>query len=309
MAFDTTDLSLAEAWVEDFESLVYHLGQQEMSRLRNAVRNRTGTGDIYNFERLAKQDMTEKTVRNAAAVDNSPDSSRRTAQVETWNWMAAVDHSDLVRILIDPESEYLISAGAAMGRRVDAITSTAAVGAAVSKSPLSAPASVDLPAGQILVSGTGKLTVDLLREAKRKLDEAEVGVMQGGERYCAINAKGLQDLLEVTEVASYDYNSVKALVQGEVDTFLGFNFIRTEILPGNDTSGITIPLPTNGTGTTETDMICWERSSVALAISDDRFTRVAEDPSINFSTRVYCELTMGSVRIEDEGVVAIEIAK
>ena len=49
-------------------------------------------------------------------------------------------------------------------------------------------------------------------------------------RYLLVTAGQLADLLNITSVTSADFNSVKALVQGDVDTFLGFKFIRTERL-------------------------------------------------------------------------------
>lgn len=39
------------------------------------------------------------------------------------------------------------------------------------------------------------------------------------------------NLLRETEVSSYDFNNVKALVEGKIDTFMGFKFIRTQRLP------------------------------------------------------------------------------
>ncbi len=291
------------AFVEDFESLVYHLGQQEMSRLRNSVRNRTGTGNIYNYERLASANMAASAGRNQATPVVNVEHSRRRCAVTTWEWGEIVDQEDLVRILIDPESEYLLSAGAAMGRQVDQLVAYAAVdNTTTAGADSGAPGTSvgELGAGQFVGAAGGKLTLDDLRAAKRLLDQAEVGIMQGGDRYAVINAKGLQDLLEVTEVASADYNSVKALVQGDIDTFMGFKFIRTEILPGNTQN--------SNIGASNVGCLFYERSALGLSISDDRFTRVGEDPGRKFATRIFCQLTMGVARIEDEGVVVASIA-
>jgi hypothetical protein len=43
-------------------------------------------------------------------------------------------------------------------------------------------------------------------------------------RHIILHANGLASLLSETAVTSSDFNSVKALVQGEVNTFLGFQF-------------------------------------------------------------------------------------
>lgn len=70
--------------------------------------------------------------------------------------------------------------------------------------------------------GSGALTVDTLTAAKEAMDKKGVPT---SDRYVVIEAKGLSDLLNETKITSSDYNSVKALVQGDVDTFLGFKFI------------------------------------------------------------------------------------
>ena len=134
------------------------------------------------------------------------------------------------------------------------------------------------------------MTLDLLPRAKRKRAEAAVD----GDRYLALTAKALEDLLKVTEATSSDYNTVKALVQGEIDTFMGFRFIRTERLP-------------DGGGTGRKYCLAYTSKAIGLCFSDVRFTRVGEDPANSFMTRVYMESTLGAVRIEDLGVVRIEI--
>ncbi len=282
--------SVSVAFVEEFEALVHQLGQQAMSRLRNCVRNRSGTADAFNFERLAAADMAAKAGRHVATPILNVAHSRRQAPQETWSWGEATDNDDDVRTLINPTNEYTRSAAAALGRRYDT-TLCAAMNAAASDG---AGGSTPLPASQQIGTAGQPLTVDLLRSAKRLLDEAEVGNMQGGPRYCAVTAAGLEDLLAETEVTSSDYNAVKALVQGEMNTFLGFEFKRLELTD-----------PAGAAAADNTFAWCWEHNSMGLAIADERFTRIAEDPGLSFSTRIYSECTIGAVRVEDEGVVRI----
>ena len=63
-------------------------------------------------------------------------------------------------------------------------------------------------------------------DAKKILDENETDPEE--TRYLVCTANQLSDFLNIAEVKSSDYNSIKALVQGEVDTYLGFKFIRSE---------------------------------------------------------------------------------
>lgn len=296
--------SVNQAFVERFSSRVHHLGQQRMSRLRSTVYQQSDRANIYNFDRLADAAMVGGGARHATITPLNIAHSRRKATVETWDWTELVDRRDAVRVLQNPGSEYEKAAAKAYGRQVDIIIATAVE--SDSKTTDGAGAPVALPAGQVIGNGTGALSLDYLRQAKRKLDEAEVGDEAGGERYCAINAKGLEDLLKVTEVTSSDYAAVKALVDGSLNSYLGFNFIRTELLPAGTPQG---KWQFQGDNVTGVGMLCWERNCVGLAISDDRFTRIGENAERKFSLQVYCELTMGAARIEDEGVVVIDIAQ
>lgn len=69
--------------------------------------------------------------------------------------------------------------------------------------------------------GTTNLTVDKILEAKKLLDTKNVPA-QG--RHWLGHAYQLNSLLKETKVTSSDYASVKALVNGDINTFLGFEF-------------------------------------------------------------------------------------
>jgi len=281
--------AITDSFVNAFEARVHHLGQQEMSRCLRTVRVKRENAHLFMFDRLANAAMAAKGTGVQATVVSGVVHSRRVAIATPFNWGEHLPQQDAARVLIDPRSEYAAAAGMAYGRQIDSIILAAANGTAATG--VAGAGTQALPAGQ-KIGAAGALSLDNLRSAKRKLDEAEVM----GERYLAINAKGLEDLLKVTEVASADYNTVKALVQGEINTFLGFNFIRTELLPID--AGLA----------SRKQVIAYTSTAIGLGIPQDRMTRVAEDPANSFALRVYLETTLGAVRIEDEGVVQIDLA-
>lgn len=293
--------SIDAAFVYEFESLVHHLGQQEVSRLMNTVRVKVAPASAFHFERIAKSDMATKGTgagtggtgytRNAFVTPiNNVVHSRRAAIPSAFEWGEAIDPQDAARVLIDPQSAYVEAASMAWGRKIDDVIMAAAVGNA--KIGINgAGGDATIPAGNAL-GAVAALTLDHLRQAKRRLDQAEVA----GERYFAHSSKMLEDLLKVTEITSVDYNNVKALVNGEVDTFMGFKFIRTELVPG--VSG----QPTRKLG------VFYTSKSIGLCLPMARFSRIGEDPSRSFMTRIYLETLLGAVRIEDEAVVTIDVA-
>lgn len=285
--------SIDQAFVFEFGRNVWHLGQQSESRLMKTARVKYASADKFHWERLAAANMASKASRLAATPVLNIAHSKRVATGAVYSWGEALDHNDAARILIDPRSEYVKAGASAYGRQIDTIITAAAIASAATGVG-GGGAGAALPAGQ-QIGGTGgatgagqKLTVAGLRQAKRLMDEAEVP----DKRWMVVNAKFLQDLLAVTEVVSSDYNNVKALVMGELNTFLGFEFIRTELIPTN-------------TGNRKWCLAIAD-GAMGLGIAQDRMVRVAEDPSVSFALRVYMETTMGAVRIEDAGVVALD---
>ena len=76
-------------------------------------------------------------------------------------------------------------------------------------------------------SNTG-LNVPKLIAGLKDMDANEVGTAQDGgaamDRFLAAHTDGKASMLAQTEVTSIDFNSVKTLVNGQVDTFLGIKF-------------------------------------------------------------------------------------
>ena len=71
-------------------------------------------------------------------------------------------------------------------------------------------------------ANSSNLTVEKIRQAAASLDRDEV---PSSDRYFIGHITQKESLLGETEVTSSDYNSVRTLVNGQVDTFYGFTFI------------------------------------------------------------------------------------
>ena len=105
-----------------------------------------------------------------------------------------------------------------------------------------------------------------------------------------VTAKQLQNMLGVEQITSADYANVKALVQGDIDTFLGFNFIRTERLVTDGTNRLALAFTQNAIG---------------LALGQDITTKISERADKNYATQVFLSMSIGATRVEDEKVVEI----
>jgi len=278
---------ITTAFVEQYKSNVLHLAQQKGSRLRDTVRFESVTGKNHFFERIGAVSAQKRTSRHSDTPRMDTPHSRRRVSMDDYDWADLIDQEDKVRMLITPQSEYAMAGANAMGRAMDTAIIEAAVGNAYGG--VAGGTTVVLPSAQKVVHGSAGLTVAKLLSAKEILDGADVDPEE--ERFCILSAKQVTDLLNTTEVKSSDYNTVKALAQGQLDTFLGFKFIRSERL-GTDTNG-------------DRQVTVYNKSGLGLAMGSEIQTRISERDDKNYATQVFLSMTIGATRVEDEKVVEI----
>lgn len=282
--------------VEQYRANVFHLSQQKGSRLRRTVRD---DGDVVGnrvyFDRIGVTAATRILNRHGDTPLMNTPHSRRSAVMYDYDWADLVDWTDKLKTLYDPTNPYAQSAAYALGRSqddeiIDALGGTASTGVDGSGSQV-------LPAAQKIAvndhtydAGTGDvgLTIGKLIKAKNILDSAEVD--ESYRRYLAVTADQISDLLTTTQVTSSDYNTVKALVAGEINTFMGFEFIRTERLQLS--SG---------------DRLCYAYTEMAVGCGTPQEIEVDIGPRRDKrnSTQVYAKMGIGAVRVEDVQVVEI----
>jgi hypothetical protein len=283
------------AFVQQFKSNILMLNQQKGSRVRPYIRVKEDlTGKYTHFERLGPTAVVKRTTRHGDTPLVSSDHSRRRCGLSDYEWADLIDKVDEVRMLINPKSEYANNASFAMGRQMDTDIFNAAVGNAVSMNASDTASNVSLPAGQKVAVDFGGanigITLAKVRRGKKILDANEAAL---DNRILCINAQMLEEMLGITEVASSDYNSVKALVQGELDTFLGFYWLRTELIPWvNEGSDIKGAIVIQGDG-------------MGLATAKDLVVRIDERSDKAYSTQVFVCMTFGATRINDDNVVEI----
>tara|TARA_B100000459_G_C8592615_1_gene208412 strand:+ start:1214 stop:2074 length:861 start_codon:yes stop_codon:yes gene_type:complete len=280
-------VQITTAFVEQYKSNVFHLAQQKGSKLRDAVRTESIVGKSHFFERIGSTAAVKRTSRHADTPRVDTPHSRRKVTMDDYDWADLIDDSDKVRLLISPQSEYAKAGAYAMGRTMDDVIIAAATGNAFGG--VSGGSTIALPAGQKIAHGSTGLTIAKLISAKEKLDAANVDPDEARVLVCS--AKQISDLLGTTQITSADFNSVKALVQGDIDTFMGFKFIRSERL-GLD-------------GNNNRQVLAFTNTSMGLALGKDIQTKISERADKNYSTQVYLCMTIGATRVEDEKVIEI----
>ena len=280
-----------KAFAQKFRDTFTHLVQQKGSRLRDFVRvNADVVGKYDHFDRIGSTSAQKITSRHSDTPLISTPHSRRRVSMDDYNWADLIDKADKVRMLADPSSDYMKAGVWAMGRQMDDIIIAAMSGNAVSIDEDDASSNVALPAAQkIAVSGTTDMNLTKLRQAKKILDASDVD--PDLPRHIVMKSNQFFDLLNDEQITSADYNTVRALVAGEIDTYMGFKFHRSE------------RLATDGSG--DTLCLAWIPDGIGLSMGMDVKTEISERSDKNYSTQVYAQMCLGAVRIEDEKIVEI----
>jgi hypothetical protein len=274
------------AFVNQFSANVAMLSQQMGSLLRGAVDTESVTGEKAFFDQVGEAAAVARSSRHGDTPLVETPHSRRMVSLTTYEWADLIDDADKVRMLIDPTSSYARAAAAAIGRAMDDTIISALGGTA--KTGKEGTTSTTFPSGQKIAHGSAGLTIAKLVSAKKLLDANSVD--PSIKRYIVVSPEQIEDLLNSTTVTSSDFNTVKALVQGDINTFVGFEFIVSNRLSDDGTSRL---------------CYAWAQDGCKLAVGKDVMARIDERSDKSYSTQVYYCATFGSTRMEEDKVVEI----
>ena len=282
---------ITTAFVQQYSANVQMLAQQMGSRLRAAVDVETITGKNAYFDQVGVTAAQVRSSRHADTPQIDTPHSRRRVSLADYEWADLIDDQDKVRMLIDPTSSYAKAAAAAMGRSMDDVIIDALGGTAYTGE--AGGTSTSLPSTQKFATSqqTDGLTIAKLLDAKKKMDLKDVDPSL--KRYVVCGATQISDLLNTTEVKNSDYNTVKALAMGQVNSFLGFEFIMSN------------RLDFDATYTDDRLVFAFTEDAVKLAVGKDITARIDERADKSYSTQVYYCMSIGATRMEEEKVVQI----
>ena len=278
---------ITTAFVNQFSANIQMLSQQMGSLLRNAVDVESVNGEKAFFDQVGSAAAVLRTSRHADTPIVDTPHSRRMVTMSDYEYADLIDDQDKVRLLVDPTSTYSRAAAAAMGRAMDDVIIAAALGNASTGKDGSTTTA--LPSGQKIAHGSAGLTIGKLVEAKEILDSGNVDPSIA--RNILVSPKQVSDLLNNTTVTSSDYNTVKALAMGEINTFVGFNFIVSNRL-GTDSNA-------------DRQVIAFASDGIKCAIGKEPAARIDERADKSYATQVYYCQSVGATRMEESKVVEI----
>ena len=281
---------IAEHHILQFTKNVELLLQQRQSRLMGKTGSGSYTGDaaqvVLQFGALEMGDNTDWT--GNTPITNA-DHQQRWVLPSDKELGLMVAKEDEIRMLIDPKSPYTDIVRAAYARAYDKAIVTAAF-ADAKTGPYNAMVNTAFPATQMIggATATNGLTVDKLNQAREMLDAAEVEDYD--TRYIVCTAQQISNLLDDQKVTSADYNTVKALVNGEVNQYLGFEFIRYENLP---------------LATKTRSCIAYAKSGLHIGMWNNLDIRVDQRPDKKYTWQIYAKTTLGATRTQEKKVIKI----
>lgn len=280
---------ITTAFVQQYRNNVIHLSQQKGSKLQETVRVESDiTGKSYFFERIGATAAVQRTSRHGDTPLVSTPHSRRMVTLADYEWADLVDQPDKIRLLIDPQSEYVQAGVNAMGRTKDDLIIAAASGNAYEGEAGATP--VALPSGQKIAHGSASLTLAKIGQTKRMIEESDID--KDETLYMVVSPRQIEYLLvNVAEVKSSDYNTVKALAAGEINQYYGFTWITSTRLTKD--------------GGNVRYCLAYAKSGLGLALGADIRTEIDKRPDKSNSTQVYIAMTLGATRIEDVKVIEI----
>jgi hypothetical protein len=210
---DIMSVNLTTAQVQSFDDIVKQ-AYQGMGKLRVSVRVKTGVvGNTHRFTKIGKGTATPRVPQTDVTPMNIGYSTA-TATLTDW---AAPEYTDIFnqqKVNFDEQRQLAMVIAGAITRREDQLILDA-----IDAASTSLTVSTD-------IGGTGSnLNTAKFRAAKKELD---AGGVPPQDRYFVMHANNLYGLLGDSTATSVDYNAIKALVDGAIDTWLGFKTIMLE---------------------------------------------------------------------------------
>ena len=277
-------INLSGAASAQFDAEVKH-AFQGAGKLRDTVRVRTGVvGDTHKFRSMGKGLAAARgtTQSDVAAMDVSH--GLVTATLANYVAPEYTDIFDAAEVNFDERRELAGTIAGALGRRVDQIILDS------------------LSAGSTIAHGSTNMTLEKITAASSALSDSGVPM---SDRVMVCSAQAIEKMMNTTSITSADYNALRVLMSGEINTFMGFEWKmienRSEIVGGAETREGGLAIASN-----IRDCFAYHKSAVGLAVGVDVSTEVNYVPE-KVSWLSLGKVKAGAATIDTAGVVKVQI--
>ena len=286
-------------YVREYSTNVQLLLQQKGSKLRGTVTEGSHIGDAASpVDQIGAIEATQVTSRFApmGRIDAAMD--RRWVFPTDYEAPQMIDKFDKLRLLTDPESQYVTNGVYACGRKLDYLIISAFLGTA--KTGVNGGTSTSFTSGNEVDVATGgpnsRLNVAKLH-AVRELILANYIDMEEDPIYVGLTAKDDSALLKEIEIISKEFKGGDAPVlrDGKLERFLGMNFVHCELIESV------------AAGTNEVNVPVWAKSGMHLGLWNEINARIDPRPDLSgVPWQAYVCMTAGATRLDEKKVFNIE---
>jgi hypothetical protein len=303
--------TLDQTYIRQYDGTWQFLYQQDVSFLRQTVRNETQQAEKKAWNYIAPTQGLWDVPRHSDSPDIATQHSTRWCSMNSWTWSELVEDIDIIQTLGDPSSDYMKNAVSAAHRGWDEKIIQGLYGISYTGKDGVTPVNWYDVGECIGINGDGTLTTAgsaFTNTTETGLTLGKIAMMgsimdnnnvPSSDRHLVANTDQKWYLLSSTKTTSADYNTVKALTDGQLNTFMGFTF---HWLPADRFTADT------------TDTGCYQcaayhKSAILMSTGIELKTRLAEESGKNFAVRVWARYMAGSVRLQGKGVVPFLVKK
>ena len=270
-------LQLSNAAIEQFK-LTFTLRYQAVAKITGQHLNDIYSvlGDAYQLPFMGEVEMHDRGAYQSLIEATDQSITKKVINFSNKTVMIAQDFYQQHEVASNPLGSIAQSIAKSMGRTTDQYAFDA----------------MDATTSSPVAVGTTNLTIDKIKEAKAAMDEANV---DSDNRFLVCGPSQISALLGTDGVSNMLYANQRTLVDGNINTFLGFHFITV----GSYGAGLGLPLDGNNR-----TCFAWSKSALTRAF------QIAPSVDTQWSASHQSHLCVGRVRAgaivgQDEGVIKI----
>jgi hypothetical protein len=292
--------NISTALVKQFHDNFELTPQQTSTLLRRTVLEEKIKGKEALFDQVGVSHAVEMLERHGDTPMVNIPHSRRLLRLRDFSWGEMISSEDKLKMLGEPTNEYLQSGIAAMNRVIDTLIVDAALGTALTGAN---GTTVTNPQTALAV-GSGaaaRFTLDKILAAKKQLD---IGNAPANDRYFVVTSTQMDDLLKIEKLTSADYNTVRGLVDGSIDSFAGFKFIT--INDSRDATSTNSILSKSGNNRR---CFAFQKNGIKLGLGEEIKTSISIRNDKNDDKQLLIKMSANATRMHEGLVLEVPCAE
>ena len=308
--------SISTAFIKQYDSTLRMLLELKGNMFSGKCIEESINGEEKYYDQLGSIYASEVTQQFADSPESDITHARRRVVATPYDVGIGLDKFDKVQMLVNPESGYVQRQVSALQRKggiefMNGVLGAAGTGkAGTTAVNLGAANVIDVATGDTASTG---MNLEKLQATLQYFEENNLVTDDPMNKlYFAWGPQQKRELLEAEKVTSSDFATVKALVQGSINNYYGFEFVSSNMIPyvntgstgaSLDWSATDIPVDTDSTDVRA--CFAWAKSGMIQVTNPNLSTDVSQRKDKSNNWYSYSCLRTGAVRLEEEKVAIV----